>query len=139
MKHLLSLLRAMHLFAHSAHNLCSGQTFHEDHAFFGGLYEAFSDDYDDLAERLIGLFGTDHMNLNEILASAQKLLEGCPSNKVTDNKVFYVHQLKYEEALQAEVEHICHIKGISQGVIQLLGDMANKSEMRVYKINQRLK
>jgi hypothetical protein len=61
------LFRAMQLFAHSAHNLCHGSTFHEDHAFFGDAYGKFEGYYDSIIERLIGFGYESHLDLSQII------------------------------------------------------------------------
>lgn len=138
MKHLLALLRAMNLFTHSAHNLCAGPMFFQDHEFFGVVYAEIELDYDMLAERTIGVIGEEPLELSELIKEAAQILSDCPSVGVDDNRTFYKHLLAYEMKLNNVVENICRVKGVSQGTIQLLGNIADKSEARVYKIKQRI-
>jgi len=55
MQTLLIQTRAMNLFYRHAHNTCGRVAFFADHGFFGDSYGALDDDYDSVAERLIGL------------------------------------------------------------------------------------
>lgn len=138
MKELLILLRAMQLYAQSAHHLVKGTPFHSDHAFFGSVYEEVAGDFDDLAERIIGLYGEEPMALQPLLVSVVNKLSDAPSTGVEDNKVFYAHQLKMEDSLCKLVEKIV-MAGVNPGTEQLIGEICNKSEMRKYKIKQRMK
>ena len=138
MKELLVLLRAMQLFSQNAHHLVKGMTFQQDHGFFGDTYEAVADDYDSVAERIIGLYGEEHLQLQPILTAVVAKLVGAPSTPTENNKVFYEYQLQMEEALCALTDKIIQA-GVSPGVEQLVGEICNTSQMRQYKIKQRLK
>ena len=139
MLELLVLLRSAQLFCHSAHNLCARTPFHQDHDFFGDSYSAFEDAYDSIAERIIGLYGEDSMELNRIVAEVAEKLQDCPSTGVKENKAFYECQLKLEQELCSLAESICKNPKASQGVIQTVGTLCEQSEVRIYKIKQRIK
>lgn len=138
MKELLSLLRAMQMYAHSAHLLCKTQSFLSDHELFGSFYAEHEADFDGVAERIIGLYGEDSLNLQSLMATVTAKLADAPSTGQPDNKPFFTHQLKLEQRLCDLVKQII-AAGVSPGVEQLTGEIANKSESRQYKIKQRLK
>lgn len=138
MKELLVLLRAMQLFAQNAHHLCKGMTFQQDHDFFGSVYDEVAGDYDDLAERIIGLYGEEPLDLMSLLAAVHQKLTSAPSIGTQSNKDFYSYQLQMEESLCKLVEKII-AAGVYPGTEQLIGEFANQSESRKYKIKQRLK
>jgi len=138
MKELLYLLRAMQFYTHSCHNLVKGTPFHSDHAFFGGVYSDLSADYDSVAERIIGLYGEEHLQLQTVLNGAMSKLSDAPSTGVEDNKIFYEYLLKMDEKLKGLIKQII-ITGVSPGTEQLIGNIADKCEMRCYKIKQRIK
>ncbi|MCE2717160.1 MAG: hypothetical protein LW696_07800 [Alphaproteobacteria bacterium] len=138
MKELLVLLRAMQIFAQNAHHLVKGTPFHSDHAFFGDVYDTVADDFDSLAERIVGLYGEEPLALQSMMAAVVAKLGDAPSVGAEDNKVFYAHQLKMEESLCKLVEKII-AAGVYPGTEQLIGEIANKAEMRKYKIKQRMK
>jgi DNA-binding ferritin-like protein len=125
----------MQLFAHSAHHLSKGQTFFEDHSFFGDTYSAVEDDFDSVAERMIGL-GEEEMDVLEITTHAIAILKDSPS---TDSSMedFFNYQLKLEKHLCETIKK--SISSVSPGTEQLIGEIANKSEVRQYKLKQRLK
>lgn len=132
------LLRAIQLYAHSAHHLCARTPFHQDHAFFSDVYQAAEAGYDSIIERIIGLYGEDSVELNRIVSEVAAKLQGCPSTGVKENKAFYEQQLKFEKELCSLVETICKNPKASQGVIQTVSTMGELSEIRQYKIKRRL-
>ena len=138
MKELMYLLRAMQLYSQSAHHLVKGTPFHSDHAFFGDVYDTIAGDFDDVAERIVGLYGEEHLHLQNMLQAVSSKLSDAPCCGVEDNKVFYAYQLKMEESLCKLVEKIIATK-VYPGTEQLIGEIANKAEMRKYKIKQRMK
>lgn len=138
MKELLALLRAMQLYAHSAHLLCKGQSFLSDHELFGEIYSEVEGDFDGVAERIIGLYGEEHLQLQNLMSSVLLKLQGAPSIGLENNKPLVEYQLKMEEQLCILVKQII-AAGVTPGVEQLTGEICNKSEMRQYKLKARLK
>jgi len=138
MKELMHLLRAMQIYSQNAHHLVKGTPFHSDHNFFGDIYSGLAGDFDDVAERIVGLYGEEHLNLQNMLQAVVAKLADAPSTGTEDNKVFYAYQLRMEDKLKGLVKQIVS-SGVSPGLEQLVGDIANKSEMRSYKIKQRMK
>ena len=127
---LASYIRYMQSYAHIAHNILGGQTFFSDHAFLGELYGTYEDAYDMVVERMIGL--EEPINLVKINQDAVKDLEE-PSSY---NEAFK-ELLKCEEDLCKKIETIA--PKVSQGTMQMLGNIADASEVRQYKLKQRLK
>lgn len=132
------LLRSMQIYSQSAHHLVKGTPFHSDHGFFGEVYETTGGDFDDVAERIVGLYGEEPLHLQSMLESISSKLSDAPCCGVQDNKVFYQYQYKLEEKLKSLIKQII-ASGVSPGVEQLIGNIADKSEMRCYKIKQRMK
>ena len=137
MKELAILLRAMNLFAHSAHTLVARTPFHSDHEFFG-VYSELDDDYDAIVGRMIGLFGEEPAELGSIVAGAAQKLAGSPSIGVKENSIFYVKQLQFEKELCSLISKVI-AAGVSPGTEQTLGTICEKSEIRQYKCQQRIK
>lgn len=138
MKELLYLLRAMQFYAHSCHHLVKGTPFHADHSFFGDVYSELEGDFDSVAERIIGLYGEESLELQSVLNGAMSKIADAPSIGVTDNKVYYQYLYKLDEKLKALIKQIIST-GVSPGTEQLIGNIADKCEVRCYKVKQRLK
>ena len=138
MKELMYLLRAMQIYAHNAHHLVKGGLFFGDHSFFGDVYSDLEGDFDDVAERIIGLYGEEALALPAMMQAVHAKLMDAPTVGTPDNKVFFQHQYKLDEILKELIKQII-AAGVSPGVEQLIGEIANKAEMRCYKVKQRLK
>lgn len=138
MKELLYLLRAMHIYSHNCHHLVKGSLFFGDHSFFGDTYEALLSDYDSVAERIVGMYGEEPLQLQELMTQVTTKLQGCPSTGTPDNKVFFEHQLQLENKLTDIISKIVSV-GVSKGTEQLITEICNKAEPRKYFIKQRLK
>jgi DNA-binding ferritin-like protein len=136
MKKLAIKFREAQIFAHAAHNLVQGSSFFSDHEFLGEAYEAYTKAYDDTIERMIGL-GTQEVNpLNITAEAANDALENYKLDNADSYDIFY--------ALLGLEKNICEIvrdiieKGVTHGTSNLLEGFADQSEMRQYKINQRI-
>lgn len=126
------ILRYLQLYAHQAHNLVKGQTFFQDHDFLGELYPVYEAEYDSVVERSIGLGKPVNIQKVNILAAKE-----LPLDSSLNNMKCFQSILESEKYLCSQIEQ--SIKGASQGTIQLLGDIADKSEMRQYKLQQRIR
>jgi DNA-binding ferritin-like protein len=138
MKELLIRLRANQMFYHSAHILCGKSTFFSDHEFFKETYESVEKDYDDVAERMVGLGMYDELQLGSLVNDLHFKLKDAPSTEVEDNKLFFQYALKIELGLTQIIEKLAREGKLSQGTLQLVGDIANRSEKRRYMIQRRL-
>ena len=132
MKRLAELFRSAQFYAHMAHNTASGSTFFSDHDYFGELYSAYEGAYDDVIERMIGL--GDKVDIPAINIAAASDLKG-HANHNTEQCFSYL--LLMEREICDEISSL--VKDASDGTQNMLQDMADKSEMRQYKLGQRLK
>jgi len=138
MKQLLIQLRTMQLFTHGAHNLCSKVLFFQDHDFFGSVYTVLEGDYDSVLERMIGLHGEESLDYPNLLNAIATKLKPLPSVGVKENSEFFKALLTLEVELCSLIKQTI-AKGTTPGTEQLIGEIANQSEMRQYKIKQRIK
>jgi hypothetical protein len=122
-------LRAMQLYAHNAHNQTRGESFFGDHEFLGGLYAAYTEGYDDVVELLIGEGAVP--DLRDFQMRAATALAG-----MGDGECF-CSLLGAEGKLQQIVESIA-AAGVDQGILQIVGSLAQASKARVYKLKQRM-
>jgi DNA-binding ferritin-like protein len=132
------LFRAMQLFAHSAHNLCHGSTFHEDHSFFGDVYGKAEGYYDSIIERLIGLGYESHLDLSQIIKEVSTSLEMAPSVGASNNDYYSFLLTQCEDACEY-CNEFCKSGQLTEGTKQLLGGIADELEVLKYKILRRLK
>lgn len=129
-------LRTMQLFYHNCHNTMKGPTFNADHGIFGDFYSALESDYDSIIERMIGLSSVESVNLSQLNVKAASTLQHIPSHLEP------VEMFKLALGFEHQMLKICEAVAngqFSSGTKQLVGDVANASEMRIYKIKQRIK
>lgn len=126
--------RCAQLFAHNCHNLVKGPLFLGYHDFFAGLYDGTYDEgYDAVVERMIGLgMAVDLPVLNINAANKAASYESA----LGDPKAMFSTLLDMER----QIAVICRSAsaGATVGTANMLADMADKSEMRQYKLKQLL-
>lgn len=125
-------LRYMQFYAHNAHNACQGDTFYSDHEELGDLYGVYTGLYDSVVERMIGL--GKPIDLVKVQVDAAKMLDG-----EAEPKAF---SAAFAGLLTCEQE-LCKIlieanEGASLGTQNLVQGIADDSEVRQYKLQQRL-
>lgn len=135
MQELATLYRAAQFVAHNAHNLVSGQTFFEDHEFLGSLYATYEGSYDMVVERLIGL--GQKPDLNAILRDAVKEVASYLPSGAGGNAAYFRQILDLEKDICKAIASA--VDGASDGTQNLLQGLADESEARQYKLQQRLK
>lgn len=128
MKKLLFVLRTGQLYLQAAHNTTKGCTFFSDHAWLGEAYDAFAAGYDAVAERAIGL-GEDP-DLLAINIEAAKTAAELPLGSSV-----FSQALELEQSLQSVIESMGKK---TVGTDNLLAGLADASEVRGYKLKQRI-
>lgn len=129
-----ALLRYLQLYSHGAHNVTTGRTFFEDHEFFGGLYPTYEGIYDGVIERIIGLGGK--VDIGEVTNMAVTQFQSAWGAEDASAMLSTIQT--GEKKLRDLIEQAAKAEGFSQGTINMLADMSDKSEMRSYQIGQRI-
>ena len=124
-------LRASQFIAHNAHNLASGPTFFTDHKFFGKAYPAYEAAYDSVVERMIGL--GEKPDLTDITTKAARELYEYQDTTPIE---CYESLLEGERELLDLIAKCC--EEVSCGTSNLLANLADDAEVRIYQINQRI-
>lgn len=136
MEELAIMFRFAQLYTHNTHNLVARVPFFQDHEFLGELYPTYESDYDDIIERMIGKGTTPDLVQIQIIAADH--LKQYPST-MKENSDCFNTLLMIEKSLCSHMETLIKQGALSQGTINLLADKCDKSEMRQYKIGQRIK
>ena len=124
------LFRTLNLYIHHAHNLARGTAFHEDHAFFAGLYEFADDAYDSLIERQIGTV-SDDVDLCEIVKESYSLLENM------DNRYYENALVLLQEGVNM-IDEMSKGAKLSSGTVNMLQGLSDQMEVLIYKIKRKL-
>ena len=128
--------RAAQLFAHEAHNLTSGPSFHEDHEFFGGTYGRYEGYYDAMVERMIGLNGSAAADVRGIQAAAVQMADSKPS--ADSAEAAYRTLLDWNKSIGEMIDKLSKEQTMDEGVRDLIVGIANELQVQSYKIQQRL-
>ena len=130
-------LRALQIISHHYHNVCGKIAFHQDHEFFAEVYSAAESDYDSVIERIIGKDGVQAINLDMILTQVSAKVKAMPKS-APENKAYYEALLSQIEYINAEIGKLIDSKSVSRGTEQMIGNIADKNEVLVYKIKRRI-
>jgi len=129
-------LRLMYLYLHNTHNLVSRISFFADHSYLSDAYEEVLDAYDGIIERMIGKEMNPDLVMIQVMA-VEKLKALPPSTK--DNTEAFNIILSLEKELCQLIEKYAVEKKPSQGCLNLIAGIADQSEVRQYKLQQRTK
>ena len=133
------LLRAMQIYYHSCHNLVGRNVFFSDHEAFVGFYTAMEAGYDSVIERGIGLYGSEIADITTIMKGVYGKIKTLPCSQAKENKQFFEAALTLENELNQKLDEAIKCEETSEGTKNLLADLADKGEVRIYKIKQRIK
>ena len=134
---LIVYLRTAQLFYHDCHNKTKGPSFAADHGLFSDFYGQAEGDYDSVAERFIGLNGSEAFDSLDVIAKAAELLGAFP--KVTEAPDMFKVGLGLEQSIVNVCEQCDKDPKYSAGTRDLTGGIADAAEVRIYKIKQRTK
>jgi hypothetical protein len=139
MHNLAAIFRFLQFFSHAAHNMTNGCTFFADHKFLQKLYGQYEEAFDATVERLIGLgeIKTAEERL-EIDAKAASILAKADTEDLECAEDWFEVLQDMEVELCKAIEKLAKGK-ISQGTLNLIAQFADDSEVRQYRIGQRLK
>lgn len=135
---LLAKLRTLSLYYQTAHWQVKNAVFYSDHLLFDRLYNEASSRIDQVAEKGIGVTGDRAVvNLKQHLMLVSHLAEFLPTESL-ENNVYFQTALK----LELDIQDFCTLwenkVEIVLGCKNMLGDIADESEARVYLLKQRL-
>ncbi len=126
-------LRALQLYYHYCHNLTKGPSFNADHELFKSFYESADSEYDRMVEYHIAAFGS--LESDTVTKQVAVLLDGLSVEQMSTDEMF-ANGLKMEYDLYQDLTSI--EEGSPIGFRNLLGDISESSDVRQYKIKQRL-
>lgn len=135
---LVAHLRATHLYYHNCHNVVFGATFVADHDLFSDFYTELALDYDSVAERIVGYFGKDQLSLSKIMEDTADILKELPDPSALTVEAMLAGGKMADKELIVLCNMVDKMKDVSSGLRQLVGDIADKAEVRQYKLQQRL-
>jgi len=135
----LKFLAAVH---QNHHWTCMGDPFYGDHLLFSKLYEAVDCEIDPVAEKVIGLGCTSNVNPQLMHSQILKLLTGAgaastipqTSDLARKSLMVELNFLKLVDSCRSSLEEMGLL---TNGVDNMLQDIADKHEGHVYLLKQR--
>lgn len=136
---LLSQLYALEYYYKTAHWTVKNPQYYADHLLFDRLSDEASKRIDQVAEKGIGLTqNSSIVHLPSVLKMMFNLIKDL-SYSTTDNAAYFQDGLKLETALIELCKKFNAIPGTSVGTQNMLQDIIDETEGRIYLIKQRLK
>lgn len=134
MKELAILLKCLNIYAHNAHNLASRVVFNQDHEFLAEIYNAADNNYDNVVERMIGLGLNPNLPEINILAAQKAAALQLGADNASKLNVC----LDLEKQCTNLINTLVKSNQLTAGTEQMVGNIADLSEVRQYKLQQRL-
>lgn len=128
-------LRVLQLFYHNCHNLAHGPTFVADHGLLGDFYSQAEDHYDAVVEYMIATLGGQAFDTSMLAEAVCEELEKFKAETMPMPEMFLT-ALQLEAEMYSDIESL--EKGSPIGLRNLLGDVGQASDVRKYKLKQRL-
>ena len=133
---LIAQLRSLEDFYKIAHWQCKNTVFYSDHLLLDRLSSEAGSRIDQVAEKAIGTSGNASIvNLKDILKKEFVIIKNL-SDSPSENSRFFEDALRLEEQLKVFVTTQEPIQSL--GVKNMLGDIADECEGRIYLLKQRL-
>lgn len=131
-----AFLRSLYLLHQNNHWVCNGSNFYGNHLLFERLYQSAQENADLAAEKFVGLFGADCLDLNHQMKVVSDILKQCKGEHLVENslkleKEFLEFSQKFHLSLQNEGK-------MTDGLDDAICAIANKREEAVYLLKQTL-
>jgi len=134
-------LRFLYLMYQNCHWQCSGLSFYQDHLLFQRLYENVLEDIDSAAEKIVGVFDSELINLNlqlNILSMLGEKFMIDPSAPVNCFKTAIEAEEYFQKIASSLRKSLQEDDNLSLGVDDLLAAQSNSSEERLYLLKSSL-
>lgn len=130
-----ALLRSIYLIHQNSHWITSGQSFYGDHLLFERIYKSAAEDADLAAEKFIGLFGSEVIDLHmqaQLIGETLKEFSNDSPHRCSLNveKKFLTFSEKFYRILKDEGDKM------SLGLDDMLMQIASNREGAVYLLKQ---
>jgi DNA-binding ferritin-like protein len=123
---------------HQAHVLSKNVVYYGDHLLLQRLYEECDGYIDSLMEKMVGIgMGDMSIHLPTVYKKVFEKIKDLPYSP-KENSIYFTTGETLEASLRTLCESLNKAEGTSVGVLNFIGDIADKSEGRTYLIKQRL-
>jgi DNA-binding ferritin-like protein len=128
-------LRVAYMIHQNNHWVSMGPNSYGDHRLFERLYKMSQEDADSMAERLVGLAGTEAISFSKQIKMIDKALEGASNVDPASSSLQIEKQCVdvIDDALKVAAE----AKGLTTGLDDLLRGLSSNREQALYLLKQR--
>jgi len=137
LQNMLGFLRAMHWNYWTAHWQVKGQTFYGDHLLFQRLYEGMTDEIDGMAEKIVGIYGSEAVGGHDSIDRAHNVLARWCGNPDLYSRAIQTEQ-EFQILTKGTIDLLDSKGHLSIGLENFLQDLADKHETNLYLLRQRL-
>ena len=123
LQELLALLRALHWLYYTAHWRSKGPALYSNHLLFERLYGGLPDQFDGLAEKLVGLYGPDAVDDADSIARASAWLKRWRGANL------FARAIAGETALQAMIKQL--LPAVGPGMNNFLAGLADEHDVNL--------
>lgn len=139
---LLALLRALAVVHQTAHWQSRGEAFYADHLLFERLYGDLVGEIDSVAERAVGLLGSDSVDASRQMVKVSQFVDFFSSQPTSGPNMLALRSLRAETSFLLVTQVL--VKGLkargtfSRGTDNLVAGIEDKHEEHVYLLQQRV-
>jgi DNA-binding ferritin-like protein len=134
LKTIMAYLEMSYLFYQSAHWQTKGSDFYGDHLLFQRLYEGIRDEIDTVGEKMVGVYGPEHVDVHRRLSNLSILSDFLDLQYIQKE---YVNTGLVMEKKLLDLLQEADKSTFSAGVKDLLAGIANTHEGHMYLLQQR--
>lgn len=134
-------LRFLYLAYQNFHWQCSGLSFYQDHLLFQRLYEEVQENVDSTAEKIIGVFNTNLVNLDtqmEIISSQASKYNVKPGAPILLFKTAIAAEEEFQKLSMSLYNALESEEKLTLGLDDLIAAQSNDSEERLYLLKSSL-
>jgi DNA-binding ferritin-like protein len=137
LQQVLAHLKALAWTHWTCHWQVQGDPFYGDHLLFEKLYNDVPSSIDDLAEKLVTLYGRDIVNPITLEEMSLEILKTHAASQSLYLKALAMEQV-LQDLLKTSYSHLKESGTLSLGMDDFLMSLANKHESHIYLLKQRL-
>lgn len=132
----IAFLRSMYLFYQNAHWQCSGPNFYSLHLLFERLYGDVAKSVDEAAEKAIGLYSKEIVDLAQAIQMMEKIIEKYPTSSGNFLELGIQFEKDFAKIATKIRTELNEGSELTLGLDDMIMSQINESENRIYLLKQ---
>lgn len=134
-----AILRGLVIIYHHAHWTAQHESFYGDHLLFDKLYKETTSHMDDAAEKTVGVFGAEHLSMENHIKTAHEFVSDIFRKKSSDPaQICLLAEETFLEFSKQLYDMLKENKTMTLGVDDMIMATASDHERHVYLLKQRV-